>query len=61
MQVANPFSIGLTSKSSDDIDQSLSKKLKRLDGHAVSIGNNGPEVDAEGSTHEEASQRYVKN
>ncbi|KAM7491457.1 hypothetical protein LguiA_034378 [Lonicera macranthoides] len=54
--VANPLSIGLTSKSSDDIDQSLSKKLKRLDGHAVSVGNSGPEVDAEGSTHEEASQ-----
>uniref|UniRef100_A0A5B6YJ36 Putative common plant regulatory factor 1 isoform X3 n=1 Tax=Davidia involucrata TaxID=16924 RepID=A0A5B6YJ36_DAVIN len=50
--VAAPVSTELHSKSSDDMDQGLTKKLKRSDGLAVPVGNGGSEVDAEGSVHE---------
>ncbi|KAA8522481.1 hypothetical protein F0562_013158 [Nyssa sinensis] len=50
--VAAPVSTELPSKSSENIDQCLTKKLKRSDGLAVPVGNGGAEVDAEGSVHE---------
>ncbi|KAK9276083.1 hypothetical protein L1049_005614 [Liquidambar formosana] len=43
------------SKSSNNLDQGLAKKLKKLDGRAVSVGNESAECDAGGSVYE-ASQ-----
>lgn len=45
-------------KSSDNLDQSLKKKLKRLDGLEVSFGTDTAAGDAGGFIHE-ASQRFM--
>ena len=58
VQVATPLITEMPFKSSDNLDQGLKKKLRRLDGLEVSVENDTIASDAGGFFHE-ASQRLM--
>lgn len=58
MQAVTPLSTEAPTKSSGNTDQGLVKKLKGLDGLAMSIGNGNAES-AEGGAEQGLSQRLV--
>ncbi|GMP96501.1 hypothetical protein CsSME_00045131 [Camellia sinensis var. sinensis] len=49
--VVTPVNAQMLSTSSDNMDQGLTKKLKRLDGVAMQVVNDNAEVDGEASAH----------
>ncbi|CAL5433272.1 unnamed protein product [Camellia sinensis] len=51
--VVTPVNAQILSTSSDNMDQGLTKKLKRLDGVAMQVVNDNAEVDGEASAHGE--------